>query len=233
MVTMVPIRMTGPLVILALLCIIAGWHFVADWRHGPLPRARLHQLHQGTGGTLVSDSRHARVPRRHGRGMDALRRPGSRIRSPLHRFKNKFYFDELYAALIAGTQDVLASIAAFLDKWVIDGVLVRGLSGAAWGTRLCAAVPPVRQPPGLRLPLRRRRRGADLFHGLRLRMLNLLIIIPLGRSDCHLLRCAAARSALIAAALQTILTLFGWFGYDKAGPHFNSGLPRRSLANGI
>ena len=47
-------------------------------------------------------------------------------------FKNKFYFDELYAALIAGTQDLLASISGYIDKWVIDGVLVRGLSGAAW-----------------------------------------------------------------------------------------------------
>ena len=47
-------------------------------------------------------------------------------------FKNKFYFDELYAALIAGTQDLLASLSNYIDKWVIDGVLVRGLSGAAW-----------------------------------------------------------------------------------------------------
>jgi len=48
-------------------------------------------------------------------------------------FKNKFYFDELYAALIDGTQGVLSTVAAFVDKWLIDGVLVRGLSGAAWG----------------------------------------------------------------------------------------------------
>jgi NADH-quinone oxidoreductase subunit L len=47
-------------------------------------------------------------------------------------FKNKFYFDELYAALIAGTQDLLANLSGYIDKWVIDGVLVRGLSGAAW-----------------------------------------------------------------------------------------------------
>ena len=49
-------------------------------------------------------------------------------------FKNKFYFDELYAALIAGTQDLLASLSNYFDKWVIDGVLVRGLSGAAWAS---------------------------------------------------------------------------------------------------
>ena len=48
--------------------------------------------------------------------------------------KNKLYFDEIYAALIAGTQDLLATLARFLDQWLIDGVLVRGLSGVAWGT---------------------------------------------------------------------------------------------------
>ena len=70
--------------------------------------------------------------RRHGRRLDALRRKGQDpILIPL--FRNKFYFDELYAALIAGTQELLASVSAYIDKWIIDGVLVRGLSGAAWG----------------------------------------------------------------------------------------------------
>ena len=48
-------------------------------------------------------------------------------------FKQKFYFDELYAALIDGTQEFAAGVMAFVDKWIIDGVFVRGLSGAAWG----------------------------------------------------------------------------------------------------
>jgi NADH-quinone oxidoreductase subunit L len=48
-------------------------------------------------------------------------------------FKNKFYFDEIYAALIAGTQEVLAKLSAFIDKWIIDGILVRVSSGAVWG----------------------------------------------------------------------------------------------------
>jgi NADH-quinone oxidoreductase subunit L len=48
--------------------------------------------------------------------------------------RDKLYFDEIYAALIAGTQDLLATLARFIDQWLIDGVLVRGLSGLAWGT---------------------------------------------------------------------------------------------------
>ena len=47
--------------------------------------------------------------------------------------KNKLYIDELYAALIAGSQDLLAAISGWFDKWILDGVIVRGLSGAAWG----------------------------------------------------------------------------------------------------
>ena len=53
---------------------------------------------------------------------------------PFSLFRNKFYFDELYAALIAGTHDLVAKISGYFDKWIIDGLLVRGLSGGAWGT---------------------------------------------------------------------------------------------------
>jgi NADH-quinone oxidoreductase subunit L len=48
-------------------------------------------------------------------------------------FKNKFYIDEIYAALIAGTQDLLAVTSAWFDKWILDGLIVRGLSSTTWG----------------------------------------------------------------------------------------------------
>ena len=47
-------------------------------------------------------------------------------------FRHKFDIDELYAAFIAGTQDLLAAVAGWFDRWVLDGVFVRGLSGLAW-----------------------------------------------------------------------------------------------------
>jgi NADH-quinone oxidoreductase subunit L len=40
----------------------------------------------------------------------------------------------VYAALIAGTQDLLATMSRYCDQWLIDGLLVRGLSGATWAT---------------------------------------------------------------------------------------------------
>jgi NADH-quinone oxidoreductase subunit L len=49
-------------------------------------------------------------------------------------FRNRFYFDELYTALIKSTQGLLAAIAAFIDRWILDGAIVRGLSGGTWGS---------------------------------------------------------------------------------------------------
>jgi NADH-quinone oxidoreductase subunit L len=44
-----------------------------------------------------------------------------------------FYFDEFYAWLIDHTQELLARIAAFFDRSIIDGGFVRGTSGATFG----------------------------------------------------------------------------------------------------
>jgi NADH-quinone oxidoreductase subunit L len=49
-------------------------------------------------------------------------------------FEHKFYFDEFYRSLIKWTQDLLANISGFVDRWVIDGGVVRGLGGLTWGT---------------------------------------------------------------------------------------------------
>jgi NADH-quinone oxidoreductase subunit L len=48
--------------------------------------------------------------------------------------RNRFYFDELYTALIRSTQGLLAAIASFIDRWILDGAIVRGLSGGIWGS---------------------------------------------------------------------------------------------------
>ena len=49
-------------------------------------------------------------------------------------FRNRFYLDELYAWLIRATQGALAAVSAFTDRWILDGAIVRGLSGGAWGS---------------------------------------------------------------------------------------------------
>ncbi|HAK06489.1 MAG TPA: NADH-quinone oxidoreductase subunit L, partial [Spartobacteria bacterium] len=48
-------------------------------------------------------------------------------------FRRRFYFDEFYRWLIDWTQELLARISAFFDRWIIDAGAVRGASGGTWG----------------------------------------------------------------------------------------------------
>jgi NADH-quinone oxidoreductase subunit L len=43
---------------------------------------------------------------------------------------NRFYFDELYAKLIKVSQEALASFADAVDRWIIAGLMVRGVHGS-------------------------------------------------------------------------------------------------------
>jgi len=47
--------------------------------------------------------------------------------------RHKFYFDEFYSWLIQWTQELLARVAAFVDRWIIDAGAVGGSSRGTWG----------------------------------------------------------------------------------------------------
>src|SRR5436190_2515658 len=47
--------------------------------------------------------------------------------------RRKFYFDEFYGWLIDWTQELLARVSAFIDRWVIDAGAVGGSSRGTWG----------------------------------------------------------------------------------------------------
>ena len=49
-------------------------------------------------------------------------------------FRNKFYIDEFYAGIVKWFQDILAAVVHFLDEFVINGMLVGGLTRIAQGT---------------------------------------------------------------------------------------------------
>jgi NADH-quinone oxidoreductase subunit L len=51
----------------------------------------------------------------------------------LDLFRNRFYIDEFYGRLIDSTQELLARVSAFFDRWIIDAGAVRGGSGGTWG----------------------------------------------------------------------------------------------------
>ena len=119
----VPAVMWLPLVLLAIPSVIAGYHRVAE--HFLTPPA-----HEGASVVPMLAS-----------GVGALGillglvlywgREKDPIRIPL--FANKFYFDEIYAQIVWYTQDLLARISAFVDRWVLDTAIVRGLSSGTWG----------------------------------------------------------------------------------------------------
>jgi NADH-quinone oxidoreductase subunit L len=43
--------------------------------------------------------------------------------------RDRFYFDEIYAVLIRATHDAAATVADWIDRWLIAGLLVRGAAG--------------------------------------------------------------------------------------------------------
>jgi NADH-quinone oxidoreductase subunit L len=118
--------MSGPLVVLASFAVAAGWgteHYFTNIFVNPA-----HLEHSvivlllavcaflaGTAGAFVLYN---------GKESDPIL---------ISALRNKFYIDEFYAALIAGTHDLLARFSAWFDKWILDGVVVRGSSGGAWG----------------------------------------------------------------------------------------------------
>jgi NADH-quinone oxidoreductase subunit L len=128
-----PIAMTGPLVILAALSIVAGYGFIAGPALGEHLSHSIETLEHSGGSGIVTTLATCAFLVGLASGF-VLYKGQSKDPILIPLFKNKFYFDELYAALIAGTQDLLATLSRYFDQWFIDGLLVRGLSGAAWAT---------------------------------------------------------------------------------------------------
>jgi NADH-quinone oxidoreductase subunit L len=124
-----PFAMTFPLVILSVLSVFAGYQFFAEPIFGTklfnqinsvphysiVPILALSVFVIGTACGLKFYNGTEREP----------------ICIPV--FEKRFYFDELYSALISGTQDMLAGFSGWVDRYLVDGAVVRGLSGTTWG----------------------------------------------------------------------------------------------------
>src|SRR5216117_2860107 len=121
-----PPVMTMPLIVLAILATLGGFAFFArnfltlptdkaPNAFGVVPVLAIIALILGVGIAFALYSGRATEPVK----VELLRR--------------KFYFDEFYGWLIYWTQELLARIAAFIDRWVIDAGVVGGSSGGTWG----------------------------------------------------------------------------------------------------
>ncbi len=127
-----PALMSTPLVILALFAVAAGWGTSTYFDNAVALHGVTHAAHSVIvpilavlaflGGTVAAFVLYQ------GKARDPILIPA---------FRHKFYIDELYGVLVAGTQDLVARFAGWFDKWILDGVFVRGLSGASWGLGFC------------------------------------------------------------------------------------------------
>jgi NADH-quinone oxidoreductase subunit L len=119
-----PLVMTGPLVVLALLVIVVSSRFFTEpflavpHEHGFSERVPLFSM-----GAFVFGAGFAFILYR-GRATEAF---------DVDLLRSKFYFDEFYDWSIDKTQGLLARIAAFFDRWIIDTAAVTGTSGGTWG----------------------------------------------------------------------------------------------------
>jgi NADH-quinone oxidoreductase subunit L len=119
-----PLVMTGPLIVLAILAALGGFGFFAR-NFLPLPiekEAALFVPALAFGAMIV------------GSGLAiAIYRSQASEPIDIEVLRHKFYFDELYAWLINWTQELLARVSAFFDRWIIDTAAVDGSSRGTLG----------------------------------------------------------------------------------------------------
>ena len=120
-----PPVMTVPLIVLALLATFGGFAFFArNFLALPVekevaivvPALAIVALIAGTGLAIALYGNRATEPLK-----------------DLELLRHKFYFDELYRWLISWTQELLAHVSAFVDRWIIDAGAVGGSSRGTWG----------------------------------------------------------------------------------------------------
>ncbi len=119
-----PLVMTGPLIVLALLATLGGFAFFArNFLALPIEKE-----------VAVFVPALAIVALIVGSGL-AIALYRNRMSEPLdvELLRHKFYFDEFYSWLINWTQELLARISVFFDRWIVDAGAVGGISGGTWG----------------------------------------------------------------------------------------------------
>jgi NADH-quinone oxidoreductase subunit L len=119
-----PLVMTGPLIVLAILAALGGFGFFArNFLALPIEKETAFLVPVLAFVALIVGS-----------GL-AIALYRNRVSEPIdvEVLRDKFYFDEFYAWLINWTQELLARVSAFFDRWIIDTVAVDGSSRGTWG----------------------------------------------------------------------------------------------------
>jgi NADH-quinone oxidoreductase subunit L len=121
-----PAVMTVPLIVLAILATLGGFAFFAR-NFLPLPTEKAPNAF----GVVPALAIIALIL---GVGL-AIALYRGRVTEPakVELLSRKFYFDEFYGWLVYWTQELLARVAAFIDRWIIDAGAVGGGSRGTWG----------------------------------------------------------------------------------------------------
>ncbi len=123
-----PLVMTGPMIFLIVLSVVGGWFSAVPHFLQPAAGEVEHSIGLQIGllaipalGFLVSGLLYWR-----GNASDA---PLQQALGPVFKaMQNKFYLDELYATLVRYTQDLVAAVCDFVDRWILQGLAVGGVS---------------------------------------------------------------------------------------------------------
>jgi NADH-quinone oxidoreductase subunit L len=116
-----PWHMLLPLVILAFFSIATGYVHIPDFIGFPLAEEHGHAVMIASLTALVLGA---------GAGV-ILYRNAEKDPLNIEILRNKFYSDEIYLFFFVGGQQLLARFLAFVDRWIVDGLVVRGSSVAA------------------------------------------------------------------------------------------------------
>jgi NADH-quinone oxidoreductase subunit L len=129
-----PRVMTVPLILLAIPSVVAGYplagigikSFYHNWTTGLLPGSQAAHAAQPEIGFVLGELVPALVVLAGVVLAWAIYR--GRESDPLHLtvLAKKFYFDEFYDREIVGGLQVFAQVWAWIDSWILDGVIVRG-----------------------------------------------------------------------------------------------------------
>ena len=135
--------MTHPLKVLALMSVVGGLIGIQSYVGTSLQGAGAVEHHGGWLSLITAPFSHSPLPAMVGIFLAALgiafayQLYGKAHRDPIADnfgflswiVVRRFFFDEIYTLLIACTQDLLGKIAAWFDRWIIAGLLVRGTHG--------------------------------------------------------------------------------------------------------
>ena len=112
--------MTIPLLILAVLSVIAGGFYGYFDIKPHFSWAMFAGIIAAGAGFMAADTLYRKAK------ADPL---PSRIGDAAQWMRNRFYFDEIYEILNRSTQEMLARAADFVDRWIIAGFCVKGVTG--------------------------------------------------------------------------------------------------------